>query len=225
MKAFAKVLVTTVALSTVVASVSFAQRPPRDGGGQELGGTSRNGGPGTPVGHSGGGGSSSGGDGVWGATQGRPDRDSGSSSSSWDSPSWRDRDTSWSRDRRHDHDHDSSSSTSYVYCAPETVNSNVKATDKTLKALSSSSTFSSAKKFNATVAKIAAWKNPNQKAAAYLDMVGIDAGNAKAVVEFLGAREARGSWLVELQKTSDLTEKQAEQVASAMQATLRGGLQ
>lgn len=56
-------------------------------------------------------------------------------------------------------------------------------------------------------------------------MVGINPKDSKAVVAFIGAREARGSWLVELQRNSDLNEQQAEVVASTLQTTLRGGLQ
>ena len=112
-----------------------------------------------------------------------------------------------------------------VECAPEVVDGNVKATDRALSELAASSAFASAKTFRAQVSKIATVKKSADKADQYLALVGVDAGNSEAVVEFIGARDVKGQWLSSLEKNSNLTSKQAEAVATKLQNVLRGGLQ
>ena len=112
-----------------------------------------------------------------------------------------------------------------VSCAPEVVDGNVKATDRTLKTLAASSQFANAKTFKAQVSKISALKKSGEKANKYLALVGIDAHNSQAVVDFIGAREVKGQWLNSLEKNSRLTSAQAETVARELQSVLRGGLE
>ena len=112
-----------------------------------------------------------------------------------------------------------------VACAPKTFEGNVAATDQVLKTLLASSDFSSATQFKAQVAKISALKDAGAKATAYLKIAGINSNDSKAVVAFVGARGAKGAWITDLQRNSDLTSAQAETVASKLQGALRGVLQ
>lgn len=111
-----------------------------------------------------------------------------------------------------------------VNCAPEIVEGNTKATERTLATLVKSSTFAEAKTFKAEVARIAAIKDNSDKTNNYLALVGIDPENSEAVVEFIGSRDAKGAWLNDLEKNSGLSSAQAEEVAKAIQTALRGGL-
>ena len=120
--------------------------------------------------------------------------------------------------------HSQSQSYGGVGCSPKQVNGNVVSTDKAMKALASSGDFSEAKLFKAQVKGISSLKNDNQKAAEYFNLVGIKTKDSQAVLSFMGAREAKGSWIVELQKHSNLNEHQAEKVAKSIQSALRGGL-
>ena len=110
-------------------------------------------------------------------------------------------------------------------CAPEVLEGNVKATDRTLADLAKSSQFAQAATFKSEVARIAKIQDAAEKSAAYFDLVGVDATDSKAVVEFIGAREVSNSQLAELQRNADLTAEQANTVASKLQTALKGGLQ
>lgn len=112
-----------------------------------------------------------------------------------------------------------------IACSPKQVSGNVATTERTLKSLASSHDFASASQFKSQIARISALSNANQKAAEYFRLAGIDTNNSQAVVDFVGAREAKGSWIVELQRNSNLSERQAEKVAMSLQGALRGGLQ
>jgi hypothetical protein len=111
-----------------------------------------------------------------------------------------------------------------VDCAPEVVEGNVKATDRTLKTLASSSAFADAKTFKKEVARISSMKNNSDKTNNYLALIGIHPEDSAAIVEFIGARDIKGAWLVDLQRNSGLSADQAEQAAKAVQSALRGGL-
>lgn len=110
-------------------------------------------------------------------------------------------------------------------CAPEVLEGNVAATDRTLATLASSPEFTSATTFKTTVKEIAAIKSADQRAAAYFDLIGVDASNKDQVVEFIGARDVKGSQVAELEKSAGLSAAQAETVALKLQTALRGGLQ
>lgn len=110
-------------------------------------------------------------------------------------------------------------------CAPEVLEGNVKATDRTLTDLAKSSEFASASTFKSEVSRIAAMKDVNAKTAAYFDMVGVDAADSKQIVEFVGAREVSNAQLAELQHSADLSAEQATVVAKSLQQALKGGLQ
>lgn len=120
--------------------------------------------------------------------------------------------------------YDSSGGYVGVVCAPADIQSNVAATDKALKTLSTSSQFAGATQFKKAVTEIGAIKNPAARGAAYMKLAGIDSKDQKAVFEFVGAREARGTWIVELQKNAGLSEAQAVSVSQSLQGALRGGL-
>lgn len=137
---------------------------------------------------------------------GSDDNDCCSSSSSYDSGTY-------------------ASSTWYIACAPNELQSNVVATDKALKALAATSQFANAAKFKKAVADIGAMKDPAARGEAYMNLAGINTKDAKAVAEFVGARDARGTWIVELQRHTELSEAQAVSVAQSLQGALRGGLQ
>jgi hypothetical protein len=57
-----------------------------------------------------------------------------------------------------------------------------------------------------------------------LQLACINAKDTKAVVAFVGSREARGTWIVELQRNTGLSEAQAVKTAESLQNALRGGL-
>lgn len=149
----------------------------------------------------------------------RPSRDV-DHGSSWSDSS----DSSGSYDSYDSYDSGSGGGGTAVVCAPKDLQSNVVATDKTLKTLATSKDFASAARFQKTVAAIGAMKNPAARADAYMKLAGIDSKDSKAVFAFVGAREARGTWVVELQRTTGLTESQAVKTAESLQGALRGGL-
>jgi hypothetical protein len=111
-----------------------------------------------------------------------------------------------------------------IACAPSDIQSNVASTERTLTALAKSQDFQSAVKFQTVIAKISAIKDNSAKASAYMGLAGINAKDSKAVFEFVGAREARGTWIVELERNAGLSESQAVSVANSLQSALRGGL-
>lgn len=112
-----------------------------------------------------------------------------------------------------------------VACAPEVLQGNVAATDRTLAALVASPDFAAATAFKAQVQRIAAIKAPDARAAEYFKLIGVDASNKDAVVEFIGARDVNSAQVVELQRSTQLSDVQANKVASTLQTALRGSLQ
>jgi|GEM_PF-4528627 len=122
------------------------------------------------------------------------------------------------------HDNDGYVSGS-VACAPETVEGNVATTQKTLNALAATPAFATAKTFKSELAQVAAMKDAGVKAQAYLQLAGIDSKDKAAVANFIGARDAKGSWITDLQRNADLSNTQAEAVALKLQTALRGNLQ
>ncbi len=153
----------------------------------------------------------------------RPSRDV-DHGSSWGRGSSSCCDTSYNDDDRYDSRVSSDSGGTAVYCAPKDIQSNVTATDKALRTLAASKDFATAAKFQKAVKGIGSMKNPAARADAYMKLAGINARDSKAVFAFVGARETRGTWIVELQKNAGLTEKQAEKTATSLQHALRGGL-
>ncbi len=109
-------------------------------------------------------------------------------------------------------------------CAPEVLEGNVAATDRTLATLAASSQFASATTFKATVKRIAAVRSPDQRAAQYFKLIGVDASNKDQVVEFIGARDVKSSQVAELERATGLSSAQADKVASSLQTALRGQL-
>lgn len=112
-----------------------------------------------------------------------------------------------------------------VACAPEVLEGNVAATDRTLATLAATPEFASATAFKAQLKKISAVKAPEARAAAYFKLIGVDSSNKDQVVEFVGAREVKASQLAELERATQLSGHQADQVASSLQKALRGNLQ
>lgn len=112
-----------------------------------------------------------------------------------------------------------------IACAPATFEGNVSATDKVLKSLAASQDFASATEFKSQVAKISAMNDAAAKANAYMKLAGIDSSNNDAIVAFVGARDAKGTWVTDLQRNANLSNAQAELVASKLQSALRGNLQ
>ena len=111
-----------------------------------------------------------------------------------------------------------------VACSPKTFEGNVTATDSVLKTLAASKDFASASSFKAKVSKISAMSDAAAKATAYLKLAGINSGDNAAIVAFVGARNAKGSWITDLQRNADLSNAQAEVVAAKLQTALRGNL-
>ncbi len=132
----------------------------------------------------------------------------------------------WHRgDRWGHHRHGRSDVAVGVACAPEVLQGNVSAADRTLATLAKSSEFASAKTFQEAVKEIGAVPAANERAADYFALVGVDVTNKDAVVEFIGARSVESKYVVELQRQTGLNDAQATKVASELQNTLRGNLQ
>ena len=110
-------------------------------------------------------------------------------------------------------------------CAPEVVQGNVAATERTLTAVSATPAFASAVEFKSLIGSIAATKNQQAKVAKYFAMIGVDASKSADVADFVGAREIRAQWLSSLERSGHLTSSQADTVARQLQAALRGSLQ
>ena len=111
-----------------------------------------------------------------------------------------------------------------ISCAPGEIASNVALTDKALKTIAATPAFAKAAKFKTAIASISSNKDAAARADAYMKLAGINSRDSKQVVEFVGAREARGTWIVELQRNAELSEAQAVSVAQSLQGALRGGL-
>lgn len=110
-------------------------------------------------------------------------------------------------------------------CAPEVVEGNVKATDRTLSTLVRSSEFAGATTFKNEVARISSMKNSSAKTTEYLKLVGIDANDSEEVMSFIGARQVSAKHLNQLERSADLSSHQANLVAQKLQSALKGGLQ
>jgi hypothetical protein len=110
-------------------------------------------------------------------------------------------------------------------CAPEVVEGNVAATERTLKVIAATPEFASATQFKSTVAQIAAGKNQNAKVAQYFALIGVDAAKSADVAEFVGSREIKGQWLSSLERSTNLSSAQADTVARQLQTSLRGSVQ
>ncbi|RYZ82303.1 MAG: hypothetical protein EOP06_21925 [Proteobacteria bacterium] len=111
-----------------------------------------------------------------------------------------------------------------INCAPEVIEGNVNATSRTLSSLLQTDDFNSASLFRKQVAQISNETVIGKKAQLFLALVGVDAQDSEAVVEFVGARDVKASWLMSLERNSDLTRSQATIVAAKLQTELRGSL-
>lgn len=110
-------------------------------------------------------------------------------------------------------------------CAPEVVEGNVAATERTLRSLALSPEFADASTFRAVVSRVAHVRSAAAKVAQYFALIGIDSRNRAAVADFVGARAIRPEWLGALERTTDLNADQSAKVASELQQALRGNLQ
>lgn len=110
-------------------------------------------------------------------------------------------------------------------CAPEVVDGNMTATERTLKTVLASADFAQASQFKSLVSQISSLKNPSAKVAQYFALIGVDSRDSAAVAEFIGAREIKSQWLSSLERSAQLTSAQADFVASKLQTALRGSLQ
>jgi hypothetical protein len=131
----------------------------------------------------------------------------------------------WHRDRwGHHHRHGSDVAVG-VACAPEVLQGNVAATDRTLATLANSPEFATAATFKDAVKEISAVQAADDRAADYFALIGVDVTNKDQVVEFIGARQLDSKYVVELQRQTGLNDAQATKVATELQSTLRGNLQ
>ena len=124
-------------------------------------------------------------------------------------------------DRWGNHRHGGSDVAVGVTCAPEVLEGNVAAADRTL---ATSPSFASATNFRAAVKEISNVKAANERAADYFALIGVDVANKDQVVEFIGARGVDSKAIVELQRQTGLNDAQATQVATELQNALRGNL-
>jgi hypothetical protein len=109
---------------------------------------------------------------------------------------------------------------STVTCAPEVLSNNLQATDQALSQLAANELKANSA-FTATVANVAAIQSSQEKTEAYLGLVGVDASDAEAVLNFLYAREVSASAVLTVQKNLDLNAEQATLVIDKMTQALR----
>lgn len=109
-------------------------------------------------------------------------------------------------------------------CAPEVVEGNVAATERTLKTVVATPQFANAAAFKSTLQSIAKLKSQNAKVAKYFALIGVDGSNNEAVVNFVGARDIKPEWITNLQRSTQLNDQQADIVARRLQTALRGNL-
>ena len=111
-----------------------------------------------------------------------------------------------------------------VSCAPEVVDGNVNATERTLNEVVATPQFASATAFRAEIQSIAKLKNQNAKVTKYFALIGIDGSSNEAVANFIGARNINPEWITNLQRATQLNDQQADVVARRLQIALRGNL-
>lgn len=108
-------------------------------------------------------------------------------------------------------------------CAPEVLNGNIDATERVLSDLATSPDFASAQTFQGLVASIQAENDVQKKVDAYFDLVGVE--TTEDMAYFVGARdEELRDYAAVLAANADLSQAQAERVASKLATSLRGGL-
>jgi hypothetical protein len=108
-------------------------------------------------------------------------------------------------------------------CAPEVVDGNLKATDRTLSELAASSEFAGAVTFKAELHRIQGLA-PEMRITEYFKSVGIDAGNTEQVANFIGAREVQNENLAALKSNMKLSDQQARTLIQSLAVSLAGGL-
>lgn len=108
-------------------------------------------------------------------------------------------------------------------CAPEVAVDNLQTTERVLNELANSSEFAHATTFQTEVKRIASL-NPEDRVAAYLNAVGVDASNTEEAVAFIGSRTPQAKNVLALEKTMDLTPAQADRVVQRLSEALRGGV-
>ena len=117
-------------------------------------------------------------------------------------------------------DHVGSAGWGAFTCAPEVVSGNVMATERVLTDVLASSDFENAQKLKDIVENM---KNDSDelKMIKYFSFVGVDAGNKKAVIEFIGARKLAPYTSV-LTKNFDLSNLQADILVKRINKSLKG---
>lgn len=108
-------------------------------------------------------------------------------------------------------------------CAPEVVDGNVTATERTLAEISQSEAFADADKFNAFVKAIESEKNTEKKINSYFSLVGVE--TTEDMAYFVGARDSElGEYANVLATKTDLSAEQASVVVQKLSSSLRGNL-
>lgn len=108
-------------------------------------------------------------------------------------------------------------------CAPEVVDGNITATERTLAKISESEQFADADKFNAFVKAIESEKDSQKKINAYFSLVGVE--TTEDMAYFVGARESElGEYADVLATKTELSAEQANVVVKELSSSLRGGL-
>lgn len=111
-----------------------------------------------------------------------------------------------------------------ISCAPEVLQGNLAAIDRTLSELLKSERFLDAKEFRNTVSQITRMKDQRQKLQAYYQLVGIDPKDNSEVISFLGQRESNENQIRALEKNARITREQAAQVSERLRKALSGNL-
>lgn len=108
-------------------------------------------------------------------------------------------------------------------CAPEVLNGNIEATERVLGDLANSAEFANATTFKSLVSSIKAETDTQKKVDAYFGLVGVE--TTEDMAYFVGARdEELRDYAAVLASNAELSQPQAEKVATKLATSLRGGM-
>ena len=108
-------------------------------------------------------------------------------------------------------------------CAPEVVEGNLSATERTLNELASTKEFATQTKFNSEVARIAEISDTKVQLSEYFKLVDVE--SSEDVAYFVGARDDEfGKYAASLEKNTNLDASLSNKVISSLVTSLKGNL-
>lgn len=110
-------------------------------------------------------------------------------------------------------------------CAPQTVENNLFATERSLLTLSQTTEFRQAYQFHSELKKADAIDNPVERMQQYYRLAGINPNNPRAIVDFLGERDFESShYATNVMGNLDLNRDQAVLLLESVSSSIAGDL-